>query len=222
MVYIAQEALKTYYNDSFKEKDVIISETVQVAIYAAYKAQELGAKIIGMSSSIGAIFDQKGIDIALVQKLKEENQTIDNYLKTYKDAIFYNNNKELWKLKSDIVLPYATQNEIDELDIKHIINNKPLSNAAITALVSNKILFLPAKAANAGGVATSSFEMTQNATNSVWTFKEVDQKLKQTMETLFSNLYETANDIGELYNLEKAANITAFNKLYLAMKAQGI
>lgn len=232
LVYIAEKALNTYYNESFKNKDVIISGTGQVAIHAAYKAKELGAKVIAMSSSVGMVYDFKGIDINLMQELKANNITIDNYLKTHKHATFSNNNKDIWEIKADIILPSATQGEINVLDIEKIIKNKPLiivegankplSNDAIALLIKNKILFIPAKAANAGGVATSSFEMTQNATNSVWSFAEVDQKLKSKMENIFNNIYLTATNLDELYNLEKAANITAFNKLYMAMKALGV
>lgn len=232
LVYITDIALKIYHNTTFKNKTVIISGTGQVAIHAAYKARELGAIVLGMSSSIGTIYDEAGIDIDLIKHLKENNITIDNYIEKHPKAKFINNPKALWKIKANIVLPSATQNEIDEDDAKTLIENKvlcvaegankPLTNLAAELLINNKILFIPSKAANAGGVATSSFEMTQNATNSVWTFDEVDQRLQQTMEQLFNNLYTYAKKSNELYNLEKIANITAFNKLYLAMKALGV
>src|SRR5690554_6830421 len=145
LVYIAEKALNTHYNDSFKNKVVIISGTGQVAIHAAYKAKELGAKVIAMSSSVGMVYDFKGIDINLMQELKANNITIDNYLKTHKHATFSNNNKNIWEIKADIILPSATQGEINVLDIEKIIKNKPLiiaeganrplSNDAIALLI---------------------------------------------------------------------------------------
>ena len=232
LAYIVNKALETYYQTTFDKKNVIISGAGQVASHAAIKVTQLGGKVIAMSTIDGVIHDQKGIDIPLLTQLAQNNSSLELYLDSHPTAIFSNDPKSLWKIKTDIALPCATQNEIDHHDVIHLIKNglmllgeganKPLTNEAIALLKEKNIVFIPAKAANAGGVATSSFEMSQNVTNSFWSFETVDNKLKDIMETIFSNIYSTALQINETYNLEKAANIAAFHKLYLAMKAQGI
>lgn len=232
LCYITEHALETYYKTTFKDKTVIISGTGNVALPTAHKARELGAKIIGMSNIDGVIHDEKGIDIFLIETLKNNQKPISDYLLSYPKAIFYENPKALWTIKTDIALPCATQNELDEFDAKTLIDNglmllaeganMPSTINAIKLFINHKIVFIPAKAANAGGVATSGFEMTQNAISSVWIKEKVDEQLKITMHMIFEQIYQTALENNHRYDLEKAANTFSFKKIFDAMKAQGI
>lgn len=232
LIYITNKALKTYYNTSIENKSVIISGSGNVGINAAYKARELGAKVIAISSIDGIIHDENGVDINLIDDLNKNKIHIKNYCNTYQEAIYLNNPKDIWMIKADIYLPCATQNEINNIDALFIVKNNPLivaegankpsTTEAIEIFKNNKILHIPSKAANAGGVATSTFEMNQNATHSVWTKQYVDQQIKLTMENIFDNIYFQAQKLNDSYNLEKAANIYSFVKIYEAMKHQGI
>lgn len=232
LIYITNKALKTYYNTSIENKSVIISGSGNVGINAAYKAKELGAKVIAISSIDGIIHDENGVDINLIDDLNKNKIHIKNYCNTYQEAIYLKNPKDIWMIKADIYLPCATQNEINNIDALFIVKNNPLivaegankpsTTEAIEIFKYNKILHIPSKAANAGGVATSTFEMNQNATHSVWTKQYVDQQLKLTMENIFDNIYSQAQKLNDSYNLEKAANIYSFVKIYEAMKHQGI
>ncbi len=220
-------------NLSFDNKRVIISGSGNVAIYAAEKAIALGAKVIAMSDSQGVIFDTNGIDLALVKKLKEiERKRIKEYLHYHENARFLDKPSDIWTIPCDIALPCATQNEIDLESAKHLVNNgcialgeganMPTTPEAITYLQKNNVLFAPAKAANAGGVATSGLEMAQNSQRLSWSFAEVDQKLKEIMVNIYKNVSKTAGDYEHPGNLLVGANIAGFLKVADAMQSQGI
>lgn len=232
LCYITNAALKRYHNTDFKDKLVLISGTGKVALNAAFKARELGGIVVAMSATTGVINDNNGLDLELIRNIKDNRKSIKEYLKTYPKALYKKDPKSIWDIKCDIALPSATQDEADLKDIEKLIKNgvlivaeganKPLTNDASTLLKESNILFIPSKAANAGGVSVSSFEMAQNSTHSSWSALEVDTKLKETMINIFENIYKTAKDLGNIYDLEKAANLFAFNKLYEAMLHQGI
>lgn len=230
--YITEKALNTYYDTSLKGKRVIISGAGQVGINVAYKAIELGAKVIAISNTSGVIYDETSIDLELIDKIDVNGVDLKEYLDTYPNTVFINNTKAIWDIKADIAIPSATQNELDLDDAKKLVKNgvkvvveganKPSTNDAFEYFINNNVLFIPSKAANAGGVIVSSLEMEQNATTSKWTSDLVDEKLKENMYNIFDNIYNTALSINDKYNLVKATNIAAFKKLYEAMKAQGI
>ncbi|MDY0277090.1 MAG: NADP-specific glutamate dehydrogenase [Acholeplasma sp.] len=232
LCYITEKALNTYYNTSLKDKTVIISGTGNVAIPTAKKATTLGAKVIAMSNITGVVYDSNGIDVDLISSLAKENKPLSDYLKTYSHVTFNKDLKSIWKIKTDVALPCATQNEIDEDDADSLLKNglillgeganRPSTNEAIDLLIKNKIVLIPSKAANAGGVATSGLEMSQNAMNLPWSSNEVDEKLKDIMNNIFNEIYETALSHSDPYNLEKGANIYSFLKILDAMKAQGL
>lgn len=231
LIYLVEEMLKDKGN-SFENKKVAISGSGNVAIYAAQKAIELGAKVITMSDSTGWIYDEEGIDLKAVQQIKEVKRgRIKEYL-DYKPQAKYSDGKGVWNVKCDIALPCATQNELDENDAKALVNNDcisvgeganmPSTNKAIEVFQSNKILFAPAKAANAGGVATSALEMSQNSLRLNWTFEEVDIKLKDIMVNIYKNMSSTAKEYNMDDNFVAGANIAGFKKVADAMIAQGI
>lgn len=231
LIYLVEEMLKDKGN-SFENKKVAISGSGNVAIYAAQKAIELGAKVITMSDSTGWIYDEDGIDLKAIQQIKEVKRgRIKEYL-DYKPQAKYSDGKGVWNVKCDIALPCATQNELDENDAKALVNNNciavgeganmPSTNKAIEVFQSNKILFAPAKAANAGGVATSALEMSQNSLRLNWTFEEVDMKLKDIMINIYRNMSSTAKEYNMDDNFVAGANIAGFKKVADAMIAQGI
>lgn len=231
--YFTNCVLDKYLNTSLKGKKVIVSGSGNVGIYAALKAKELGATVIAMSDISGYIHDEKGIDIELVKKIKEiDRKLLKEYKNYHKDVEFNPNAKEMWKIKCDIPLPCATQNEIDLESAKALVNNgiiaiieganMPCTLDAIRYFKSNKIIFGPAKAANAGGVATSGLEMSQNATHYNWSAKDVDDKLKEIMNNIFNNIYNTAVEMGEPSNLLLGANICGFKKVAQAMLEEGV
>jgi len=230
--YVTEKALNTYFNDSIKNKKVIISGAGQVGINTARKAKELGAKVIAISCLKGVLYNEDNLDLDLISKLNSSKDELDVYLEKYPNTKYFKNPKDIWKIKADIAIPCATQNELDESDAKTLIDNglkmlveganKPSTDKAIEKFIKNKVLFIPSKAANTGGVSVSSLEMHQNATTSKWSAEEVDSKLKVIMGNIFDNIYETAKEINNIYNLEKAANIASFKKIYEAMKAQGV
>ena len=183
------DAMLRDHNDTFKGKTVVISGSGNVAIYATEKATELGAKVVAMSDSNGYVYDKDGIDLKAVKQLKEvERKRIKEYVKDHPNAEYHEGCKGIWTIKCDIALPCATQNEIDEESAKILVANgckivaeganMPSTPEAINVFLENKLLFGPAKAANAGGVATSALEMSQNSMRYSWTFDEVDAKLK--------------------------------------------
>lgn len=230
--YVTEKALNTYFNDTIKDKKVIISGAGQVGINTALKAKDLGAKVIAISCSKGVLYDEVDLDLELIKELNSGPEELDVYLDKYPNTKYFKNPKELWNIKADIAIPCATQNELDANDAKKLIDNglkmlveganKPSTDKAIELFIKNKVLFIPSKAANTGGVSVSSLEMLQNATTSKWSAEEVDRELKTIMENIFDNIYETAKDLNNIYNLEKAANVASFKKIYEAMKAQGV
>ncbi len=233
LCYFVEEMLKCMKNDSFKGKTAVVSGSGNVAIYANEKATELGAKVVAMSDSNGYIYDENGIDLAVVKQIKEvERGRIKEYVNRVKGAEYHEGCKGIWTVKCDIALPCATQNEIDEESAKALIANgvmavgeganMPSTPEAIAEFQKAGILFAPAKAANAGGVATSALEMSQNSMRYSWTFEEVDAKLKNIMVNIFHNAYNAAEKYGLKGNLVAGANIAGFEKVADAMIAQGI
>ena len=233
LCYYTEEALKTLKNTDFKDKTVVISGSGNVSIYACEKAKKLGAKVVAMSDSNGYIYDEKGIDLDLIKQIKEVKRgRIKEYLDVHKDAKYSENSKDIWKIKCDIALPCATQNELDLEDAKTLVKNgviavceganMPSSLDAAKYFIDNKIVFGPGKAANAGGVATSGLEMSQNSMRYSWTFEEVDSKLKDIMVNIFKNTHETASEFGNPFDTLTGANIAGFKKVCSAMISQGV
>lgn len=232
LCYFMEEALKAK-GKSFKGATVVISGSGNVAIYATQKAHELGGKVVALSDSNGYIYDPDGIKLETVQQIKEvERKRIKEYIKYYPKATYTEGCAGIWSIKCDIALPCATQNEIDEQSAKTLVANgcyavgeganMPSTPEAIEAFLSSKIIFGPAKAANAGGVATSALEMSQNSMRYSWTFEEVDAKLKDIMVNIYKNTSEAAKEYGCEDNLVVGANIAGFLKVANAMYAQGV
>ncbi len=218
---------------SFKDATVVVSGSGNVAIYATEKATELGAKVVALSDSNGYIYDKNGIDLACVKQIKEvERKRIKEYLNYHPDAEYTEGCSGIWSIKCDIALPCATQNEIDVESAKKLIANgcyavgeganMPSTTEAINAFLEAGILFGPAKAANAGGVATSALEMSQNSMRYSWKFEEVDAKLKDIMEDIFAKASTAAEKYGHKGNYVIGANIAGFEKVATSMMAHGI
>ena len=233
LCYFVEEMLNCMKKDSFKGKTVVISGSGNVAIYANQKATQLGAKVVAMSDSNGYVYDPKGIDLAVVKQIKEvERGRIKEYAERVKGAEYHDGCSGIWTIKCDIALPCATQNEINEASAKALVANgviavgeganMPSTPEAIAAFQAAGVLFAPAKAANAGGVATSALEMSQNSQRLSWTFEEVDAKLKNIMVNIFHNAYNAAEKYGMKDNLVAGANIAGFEKVANAMLAQGV
>lgn len=235
LVYFAAEMLKDL-NTSFEGKTVVISGSGNVAIYATQKAQQLGAKVVALSDSNGYVYDPEGIDLAAVKEIKEVNRgRIKEYLK-YRPNAKYTEGKGIWTIKCDIALPCATQNELLIDDAKALVANgcilvaeganMPTSLDATEYLQKNGVYFAPGKAANAGGVATSALEMSQNSQRLSWSFEEVDEKLHNIMVTIYKNAYSAAEEYGKEFDGKKdlvsGANIAGFLKVATAMMAQGV
>ena len=233
-VYFANNMLSTK-GDSFKDKTVVISGSGNVAQYACEKATQLGAKVVTMSDSSGYIYDKDGIDADKLAKIMDiknvQRGRISDYVKTYKSAS-YHEGKRPWSEKCDIALPCATQNELNESEAKALIKNKviavaeganmPTTPEAIAAFQKAKVLFSPGKASNAGGVATSGLEMSQNSLRLNWSREEVDEKL----HTIMNDIHESCVKYGEqkdgYIDYVKGANVAGFVKVADAMLAQGI
>ena len=233
LCYFTQAALNKLLNTSFEGKNVVVSGSGNVAIYAAQKAYEMGAKVLAMSDSNGYVYDPNGIDLDVVKEIKEVRRgRIKEYVLVKPEATFVEGSKNIWNVKCDIALPCATQNELDLDSAKALVKNgviavceganMPSTLEASKYFIENNVVFGPAKAANAGGVATSGLEMTQNSERLSWTFEEVDKKLKDIMVNIFNNAYEVACECGNPFNLLKGANIAGFKKVSLAMLAQGV
>ena len=231
LCYFTDEMLKAV-GESFKGKTVIISGSGNVAIYATQKATELGAKVVALSDSNGYIYDADGIDLDLVKDIKEvKRQRIKEYA-VRKPSAKYTEGKGIWTIPCDIALPCATQNELNEEDARTLIANgvravaeganMPSTPEAIAAFQQAGILFGPAKAANAGGVATSALEMCQNSARLSWSFEEVDAKLKGIMATIYKEAAEAAKRYGMEGNLVAGANIAGFEKVANAMLWEGV
>jgi glutamate dehydrogenase (NADP+) len=217
---------------SFKDATVVISGSGNVAIYAVQKVHQLGGKVVALSDSNGYIYDKDGIKLDTVQRIKEvERGRIKEYVNYHPEAEYFEG-KGIWNIKCDVALPCATQNELDEQDAKALVANgcyavgeganMPSTPEAAHYFINNKVMFAPGKAANAGGVATSALEMSQNSMRYSWTFEEVDAKLKDIMVGIYKNASETAKEYGFEDNLIVGANIAGFLKVANAMMAQGI
>ena len=232
LVYFVNEMLKDN-NKSFKGAKVIISGSGNVAIYAHKKATELGGKVIAMSDSGGYIYDQNGIDLDTIRTLKEvERKRIVEYKDKYPDAEYIDDPSAIWKIKCDIALPSAIQNELDGDSAETLVENgcyavgeganMPSTPEAVKVFLENKTLYGPGKAANAGGVAVSALEMSQNSSRTYWTFEEVDDRLKAIMHNIYKNASIAAKEYGDEGNMVLGANIAGFMKVANAMLAQGI
>ncbi|SHI71897.1 glutamate dehydrogenase (NADP+) [Dethiosulfatibacter aminovorans DSM 17477] len=232
LIYFVREMLKAN-NDSFENKTVIISGSGNVAIYACMKAQEYGANVVAMSDSKGYIFDPDGIKIDTVQQIKEvERKRISEYVKYHPEAEYVDNQRKLWDLKCDIALPCAAQNDIHLENAEKLVENgcfvigeganMPCTNEAMSYFLEKNILLAPAKAANAGGVATSALEMAQNSMRLSWTFEEVNKKLDEIMVNIFKEVSEAAEEYGVPGNYVAGANIAGFIKVAEAMMSLGI
>jgi glutamate dehydrogenase (NADP+) len=219
-------------NESFKNKKVIISGSGNVALYAAKKAIEFGATVIAMSDSNGVIYHDLGLDLDTLIEIKEvKNERVQDYLK-YKEATYLEGSESIWQIKCDLALPCATQNELTLKDAKALVKNgciavgeganMPTMSDAVDYLIAQKVLFAPAKAANAGGVATSVLEMSQNSAHIFWKSDEVDGKIKEIMRNIYGNVSQTAKDYGKEGNLVFGANVAGFIKVASAMESLGV
>ncbi|MBQ6042696.1 MAG: NADP-specific glutamate dehydrogenase [Clostridia bacterium] len=233
LLYLTEEMLKCMKNDSVAGKTVVVSGSGNVAIYACEKAQSLGAKVVAMSDSNGYVYDPDGIKLDVIKQIKEvERGRIKEYAARVKGAEYHEGCRGIWSVKCDVALPCATQNEINGEEAAILVKNgviavaeganMPSTPEAIETFQKAGVLFAPAKAANAGGVATSGLEMCQNSMRYSWTAEEVDAKLKGIMENIFHNIYNAAEQFGKSGNLVAGANIAGFLKVADAMLAQGI
>ena len=231
LCYFTEEMLKAN-GKSFKGQTVVISGSGNVAIYACEKAQELGAKVVTLSDSNGYVYDKDGIDLKAVKQIKEvERKRISEYLKYRPNAEYHEGSKGVWTVKCDIALPCATQNELDGEGATALANNgcycvseganMPSTPEAIEVYFSKGMLYGPAKASNAGGVATSGLEMTQNSMRLSWSFEEVDEKLHGIMVSIFKACDDYSKAYGMEGNYMAGANIAGFMKVAEAMKSQG-
>ena len=233
LCYLTEEMLHCMKQESLQGKRVAISGSGNVAIFACQKAQELGAKVITMSDSNGCIYDPEGIRLDVVKDIKLRRRgRIREYAQLVPGSEFRSDFRDLWSVPCDVALPCATQNEIDAETARRIVRggamalaegaNMPSTPAAIEVLREGGVLFAPAKAANAGGVAVSGLEMCQNSMHLAWTFDEVDQRLHQIMLDIFHNIYDASVEYGVPGNLLDGANIAGFRKVADAMLAQGV
>ena len=221
VTYFALEALKTYKGTDLKGKKVVVSGSGNVALYCLKKVTELGGIVIAMNDSSNAIYVPSGIDFETIRALKEDRRgRIKEYKDLVKDEVQVMNSKDIWSIKCDVAFPCATQFELDENDAKKLAANgcigvfeganMPCTLEAANFFIKNKIIYSPGKASNAGGVAVSGLEIEQNKKNEKWSFEKVDERLKGIMSTIFNNIYKTAKDLGDEYNLVKGANNYAF------------
>jgi glutamate dehydrogenase (NADP+) len=233
LCYFTEDMLKDLKNTSFDGKTVVISGSGNVAFFAAQKAQKFGAKVITLSDSSGYIVDPDGIDLDVVEQIKMvERKRIGEYVNQKPGASFHAGCSDIWTVPCDIALPCATQNELDEKAAKALVANgcfavaeganMPSTPEAVQVFQENGVLFGPAKAANAGGVATSGLEMSQNSLRLSWTFEEVDERLHQIMCNIYKNASEAAAEFDHPGNLVIGANIAGFLKVADAMKWEGI
>ena len=230
LLYLVRELLKCN-GSSIEGKTVVISGAGNVAIYAAEKATQLGGKVVTMSDSTGWIYDKDGVDLAAVKEIKEKNRARLTEYKKYRPESEYHEGRGVWSVKCDIALPCATQNELLLDDAKALVANgveavceganMPTTIEATKYLQENGVLFVPGKASNAGGVATSALEMSQNSERLSWTFEEVDQKLNGIMVGIYHNIANAAEEYGMKGNFVAGANIAGFQKVVNAMLAHG-
>lgn len=231
LVYFLDEMLKDH-NQTISGKTVVISGSGNVAIYAVEKAQQLGAHVVAMSDSNGYIYDASGIKLDTVKKIKEvERGRISEYVEYHPEAV-YTQGKGIWTIPCQVALPCATQNELLKEDAEILVKNgviavaeganMPSSIEATDVFLNNKVLFGPGKAANAGGVATSGLEMSQNAAMTSWDFATVDEKLQQIMKNIYKNASTSAKEFGMNDNFVVGANIAGFKKVADTMLMQGV
>ncbi|MGN0531314.1 MAG: Glu/Leu/Phe/Val dehydrogenase dimerization domain-containing protein, partial [Eubacterium sp.] len=231
LLYLTEEMLKCN-NYDINGMTVCISGSGNVAIYAAEKAQMLGAKVVTVSDSTGWIYDKEGIDVELLKEIKEVKRARLTEYAAARPSAEYHEGKGVWSIKCDVALPCATQNELDIEDAKMLVANgviavaeganMPTTLEATKYFQENGVLFAPGKAANAGGVATSALEMSQNSERISWTFEKVDKKLKDIMVNIYHNIDNAAKKYGVEGDYVAGANIAGFEKVADAMMAQGI
>ncbi len=231
LIYFVEEMLKTR-GTSFDGKTVTISGSGNVAIYAAEKAEALGAKVVTVSDSNGYVYDRDGIDIAALKEIKEVKRARLTEYKNYRPNSEYHEGRGVWNIPCDIALPCATQNELDVNDARELIKNgctavgeganMPSTLGAVEVFLESGILYSPGKASNAGGVATSALEMSQNSIRRYWTFDEVDSKLHTIMKNIHDNSAEIAKEYGKESNYVFGANAAGFMKVADAMTTQGL
>ncbi len=231
LLYLTEEMLKCNGHD-LKGKTVCVSGSGNVAIYATQKAHQLGAKVVTVSDSTGWVYDPEGIDVALLKEVKEVKRARLTEYAAARPSAEYHEGRGVWTVKCDVALPCATQNELLLDDAKALVANgciavaeganMPTTLEATEYLQQNKVLFAPGKAANAGGVATSALEMSQNSERLSWTFEEVDSKLQGIMVNIFHNLDDAAKRYGKEGDYVAGANIAGFEKVAEAMIAQGV
>jgi glutamate dehydrogenase (NADP+) len=231
LLYLTEEMMKCNGHE-MKDKIVCISGSGNVAIYATQKAQQMGAKVVTVSDSTGWVYDPEGIDVALLKEVKEVKRARLTEYAAARPSAQYHEGRGVWSVKCDIALPCATQNELLIDDAKELVANgciavaeganMPTTLEATEYLQQNKVLFAPGKAANAGGVATSALEMSQNSERLSWSFEEVDSKLKNIMVNIFHNLDDAAKRYGKEGDYVAGANIAGFEKVAEAVIAQGV
>lgn len=232
LVYFVNEMLADK-GETLEGKTVLVSGSGNVAIYACEKAQKFGAKVVAMSDSNGYVYDAEGIDLSIVKQIKEvERGRIKEYAVRKPGAVYTEGCKGIWTIPTDIALPCATQNEIDGESAKALVAggcklvaegaNMPSTPEAIAVYQTNGLLYSPGKASNAGGVATSGLEMSQNSIRMSWSFDEVDEKLQGIMKSIYKNASEAAKEFGKDGDLVFGANVAGFLKVARAMYAQGV
>jgi glutamate dehydrogenase (NADP+) len=232
LCYFMEEAMNAK-GKSFKGSTVVVSGSGNVAIYATEKVHQMGGKVVALSDSNGYIYDPDGIKLDTVKRVKEvERKRISEYVKYHPSATYTEGCSGIWTIKCDIALPSATQNEIDQQSAKTLVSNgcyavgeganMPSTPEAVEVFLKSKTIYGPAKAANAGGVATSALEMCQNSMRYSWTFEEVDEKLKNIMVNIYKNASAAAREYGDPDNLVLGANIAGFIKVATAMYAHGV
>lgn len=233
LCYYTEEALAQLRHDSLKGKTVVVSGSGNVAIFAIEKAQQLGAKVITASDSNGYVVDENGIDLEVLKDIKlNQRARISEYAKRVESAQYHEGCSGVWTVPCDVALPCATQNEIDEKSARALVDNgctvvceganMPSTPEAIEIYQSHNVLYGPAKAANAGGVAVSGLEMSQNSYRLSWSFEETDEKLHTIMKDIVNNSLEAARECGHEGDLMLGANVAGFVKVANAMVAQGV
>lgn len=231
-IYFVDEMLKDH-RMNMKNMTVITSGSGNVAIYAMEKAIKLGAKVVACSDSNGYVYDKNGLSLQTIKRIKfSEGARIKEYIKSHPEAEYFDDCSKIWSVPCDIALPCATQNEIDENSARMLINNgvkvvaeganMPCTIEAIDAFIDNGVLFGPAQAVNAGGVACSSLEMAQNSARLSWTFEQVDEELKKIMKNIYRNCTRAAQKYDQPGNLVVGANIAGFTKVADTMIEQGV
>lgn len=233
LVYIVSEMLRSMKNDSLDGKTIAVSGSGNVATYTIEKAQQLGGKVVTVSDSGGYIYDKNGIDLNVLKQIKEvERGRLTEYAARVPGSEYHEGSKGVWTVTCDIALPCATQNEIDEKSAQILVqngvsavaegSNMSTTPAGVDVFQNNNVMFIPGKAANAGGVATSGLEMAQNAQHLNWTFEEVDTRLQKIMVNIFQNIYKASEEYGVKGNLVAGANIASFLRVSKTMMWQGV